>query len=68
MVSSWCDYKYGTHEDVTPVYETGMGLSEGSRSYDLREKRAHNERFPIKIIERHSNMPMHKHGVPDLSD
>ena len=27
-VPELADYKYGFHEDVTPVYETGMGLSE----------------------------------------
>ena len=41
-VPELADYKYGFHEDVTPVYETGIGLSEEVVRTISQVKTSHN--------------------------
>ena len=62
-VPELADYKYGFHEDVTPVYETGMGLSEEvvRTISQVKNEPQMDARFPIKIIEgirKHANANM----------
>ena len=68
-VPELADYKYGFHEDVTPVYETGMGLSEEVVRTISKMK---NEPqwmldFRLKSLKAFEGMPMPTWGA-DLSE
>ena len=63
------DYKYGFHEDVTPVFDSGVGLSEEVVRTISKMK---NEpewmlEFRIKSLKAFEKMPMQTWGA-DLSD
>lgn len=63
------EYKYGFHDDVTPVFSTGKGISEAV----VREMSAAKGEpewmleFRLKSLEIFNKMPMQDWG-PDLSD
>ena len=63
------DYKYGFHEDVTPVFDSGVGLSEEVVRTISKMK---NEpewmlEFRLKSLKAFEKMPMQTWGA-DLSD
>lgn len=63
------DYKFGFHDDVTPIFSTGKGISEAV----VREMSAAKGEpewmleFRLKSLEIFNKMPMQDWG-PDLSD
>ena len=62
------EYKYGFHDDVTPVFSTGKGISEDvvrAMSAEKEEPEWMLE-FRLKSLETFSKMPMQEWG-PDLS-
>ena len=68
-VPELADYKYGFHEDVTPVYETGMGLSEEvvRTISQVKNEPQWMLDFRLKSLKAFENMPMQTWGA-DLSD
>ena len=68
-VPELADYKYGFHEDVTPVYETGMGLSEEvvRTISQVKNEPQWMLDFRLKSLKTFQNMPMQTWGA-DLSD
>ncbi len=62
------EYKYGFHDDVTPVYSTGKGISE-QVVRDMSAAKGEPEwmlDFRLKSLEAFNKMPMQEWG-PDLS-
>ena len=62
------EYKYGFHDDVTPVFSTGKGISEDvvrAMSAEKEEPEWMLE-FRLKSLETFNKMPMQEWG-PDLS-
>lgn len=63
------DYQFGFHDDVTPIFSTGKGISEAV----VREMSAEKGEpewmleFRLKSLEIFNKMPMQDWG-PDLSD
>ncbi len=67
-VPELADYKYGFHEDVTPVYEAGMGLSEEVvRTISQVKTSQWMLDFRLKSLKVSENMPSQTWGA-DLSD
>lgn len=63
------EYKYGFHDDVTPVFSTGKGISEDvvrAMSAEKGEPEWMLE-FRLKSLETFKKMPMQEWG-PDLSE
>ena len=63
------EYKYGFHDDVTPVFSTGKGISEDvvrAMSAEKGEPEWMLE-FRLKSLETFNKMPMQEWG-PDLSE
>lgn len=62
------EYKYGFHDDVTPIYSTGKGISE-QVVRDMSAAKGEPEwmlEFRLKSLETFNKMPMQEWG-PDLS-
>lgn len=62
------EYKYGFHDDVTPIYSTGKGISE-QVVRDMSAAKGEPEwmlDFRLKSLETFNKMPMQEWG-PDLS-
>lgn len=63
------DYQFGFHDDVTPIYSTGRGLTEAV----VREISAEKEEpqwmldFRLKALKAYHKLPLPKWG-PDLSE
>ena len=63
------EYQYGFHDDVTPVFSTGKGISEDIVR-ELSAEKGEREwmlEFRLKSLEIFNKMPMQDWG-PDLSD
>lgn len=63
------EYQYGFHDDVTPVFSTGKGISEDIVR-ELSAEKGESEwmlEFRLKSLEIFNKMPMQDWG-PDLSD
>ena len=63
------EYQYGFHDDVTPVFSTGKGISEDVVR-ELSAEKGEPEwmlEFRLKSLEIFNKMPMQDWG-PDLSD
>lgn len=62
------EYKFGFHDDVTPIYSTGKGISE-QVVRDMSQAKGEPEwmlEFRLKSLETFNKMPMQEWG-PDLS-